>query len=267
MREYNTELIESYKRVSNILVEDAQKTLNPNLVQSSVRNRLLYHHKTIGFQGFIIDKNPYKLKQEFSTVGMIATYLYEVKYSHWMGFGIRYLTYALISDNKSLIKHMASISVNPESRKTLLETGNCMTLAFISLLKKDLEEVSIYLKSIENASRKSKATAYHFIYIDILNSFLHKDELLLKNALQKLESKRLRSHRIKHLNDEKYISGITTGFCKLSKRYGMHVEIDSEFVHSELLDIKPLDKYEVQYPFLKEHFDIEKLGWSYNPIC
>lgn len=126
-----------------------------------------------------------------------------------------------------------------------------------------LKETKLYLESI-----KRPDDLFHDIniYYDIYDGFLRSDKNKLENALNALENPEFRKVRQKMINEEKYISIITTALAKLAWMHGMEVNIRSEFVPPELLPFEPLSEYTIPYKFLRDYYREKGYNWRYNPV-
>ncbi len=158
--------------------------------------------------------------------------------------GINQISYALLSDNKELIKRYSVLrnTINHE-----LNIGFQLPNAVQNILLDNTEKLAANIRNIERFVRVPRFKWWS-VTVGLLNGFLNKDRYQIENALKVM----IQTHK-KRNNDpliSKFFSVDTAGFCKLAWLKGHEIDLNSTLVPLEMMPVKPLDKYE-DYEFLK----------------
>ena len=154
----------------------------------------------------------------------------------------------LMSDNSSMIEKMqewkcAYGQVKVESRGSLF-------LVAQALMRNEKEKA----QELMDRSSKYLNRKIHFQVEEreAMQAIIEENDDHLKSSLYQM----LRPELHKKTLDPVYVGGyfysyLVLTYIKFARYLGMEIEIDHELVPKELAAFKPLDKYEIQYDFMK----------------
>lgn len=239
--------IESSK---DIIVEWQKEFENSNdFVLENGSKFLWYEYEKLALKAFFIDNNIKKAKQYFYNCGKLDEFLIVKFDSKILDYGINHLTYALLSDNEDLVETYSNL--HHSNYDAMIKSGGTTPVYILQCLIKDnwseFERMMPIMKSKTVKKFKMELDALYFEALAERNKGKI-EEILIELVSPKIHKQRNKIHEL--VNE--FISHPALGYAKLAWRKGIEVEVKSELVPRELLPIKPLDKYEVQYDFLKK---------------
>jgi len=251
------ELIENNTFQSNIWIEKIRQF---NDLKSFIGN-FNYYHLLLAIQG-IKANNVIDVKQHFFVSAFIDELQINRFNSRKLDYGLRSISYAILSDNESLIQRYAKLryqrGANAElSMDEMLAIGElpiwCNTVQFF--MANDNEGVErnlniIETKTLKNLPKKEEGLKDDYEFYKAL--YLG-NKAIMEEVLEKLVSPIIHKKRNDNLILNQYISLPALGYAKLAWRKGIEVEVNSPLVPKELLPIQLLDSYEIPYEFLKEN--------------
>jgi len=167
--------------------------------------------------------------------------------SRILDYGINHITYALLSDDKELIKRYANLG--HKVYMWMVERGHSTPMYCIQqIMKSDWEQVKWSLEIMKTKNVKmAKAIQPDLRFFE---GILEKDENKMRDAvIQLLKNHKKRNGQMGIAQD--YISVPALTYAKLAWLQGIEIEIDHPLVPKELLPIRPLDNYDDKYDFLK----------------
>ncbi|MNS52885.1 hypothetical protein D3C72_856210 [compost metagenome] len=184
-----------------------------------------------------------KAKLFFSNSASASEYM-SIKYDRRiMDTGIEEMSYALLSDNVSLINRYALLK-NKVNNVNFI--GFQMPNAMQNILLNDFDKLDVNIDSIQKQIKYRRYRWYEPI-VDVFQGFKTKDEALIKSGLLGL----LKTHNKRNKSELicKFLSTDTAGLCKLAWRCGYEIDLGSPLVPIELMPIRPLTEYQT-YNFL-----------------
>ena len=194
-----------------------------------------------------IEKDLKKTKQCFYLYVKIYEYMCNIRKVDISPGMAQDATYTLLSDSKELIKSFTTWSYNDYDK--FIKKGESKHIIQLIAVKED--EKAIELIDVFFAKHKK----YPFKEMDgsILKAILEKDKSKVEELLNilLLPKNHKRRNNIYPLRRD-ILSFPALGFAKLAWFRGIEVEINHPLVPKELLPIKPNEKYENNYDFLKE---------------
>ncbi|RZK58443.1 MAG: hypothetical protein EOO91_08325 [Pedobacter sp.] len=231
-------------------VDAIDRILSPQThqIQSKSDKEMLWFYNSLQALGnFFIDEDLNASKQHFYRCSRIDEYLIRNYDSRLLDSGMANISYALLSDNLSLINRYAYLT-HPWYTHTI-KSGS-LVHAVQNIIKEDWVSLENDIATYERitATQKGKINIADLMYF---NGILKKDKSIVAEALFLL----LKDHkkRNKHMGiAQDYISIPALGYAKLSWLKGIEVDIDHPLIPKELLPYQPLEKYEDKYDFLKE---------------
>ena len=157
---------------------------------------------------------------------------------------IQTMGYALLSDSKTIIDRYSNIKT-----QGLAWIGSIYIDAIQSVLKDDYERLDYCLSRFHKIFAKNIEKSF-IGCLSFFNGIKQGNKEEIEAGLKEL----LKSYKKRGVlpKYQAYISIDTTTLAKLAWLKGIQVEIDSSLVPKELLPIRPLEKYEDRYDFLKE---------------
>jgi hypothetical protein len=229
---------ESLKRIVYTKIDDIQ-------FKSDI-NFLWYYNQTFALHN-LINGNTQVAKEHFYTCGRIDEYLINKFDSRRLDAGILNITYALLSDNLSLLNRYATLSHT--KYQWMVEHGNSTLIYVIQQsLVNNWEKVKLGLDIMKEKNMK----LFKIIQPDIafFEGILIKDENKMTEAILQLLNDHKKRNRLMTLSQD-HISVPALTYLKLAWLKGIKLEIDHPLIPKELLPYKPLDKYKDRYEFLK----------------
>jgi hypothetical protein len=237
------------------LVEQYKQTVN----LSNVASNLWYENEKIGVYELVYNKNTSRSKIRFFLCGWLDEYSILSSNSRLLDYGLNHISYALLSDNESVIQRYANLryqrGANAElSMDEMIAGGEspvwCNTVQMF--MSNNSEGVARNLDILERLtipklSNKEKELRLDFAFYKALYAG-NKGEM--ENILTELVSPKVHKKRNEDAVLNQYISHPASGYVKLAWRYGFEVEINSSLIPRLLLPVRPLETYEVPYGFL-----------------
>ena len=237
------------------LVELHKETVDLGNVAAS----LWFENQTISTSN-IVNHNFIEAKRRFFNCGWLDEYCLIVKNDRLLDYSISHPLYATLSDNEELIARYAKLrylkSKNAElSMDDMVQIGEstvwCNTIQFF--MSNDIIGIERNLNIIENKtlkklSKKDEGLKNDYEFFKALHA---NDKNKMEEVLEKLTSPKIHKKRFDNSILNQYISPLGLGYSKLAWRKGIEVEVKSTLVPKELLPIKPLEKYEIPYDYLK----------------
>ncbi|MES2807083.1 MAG: immunity 49 family protein [Bacteroidota bacterium] len=188
------------------------------------------------------------VKHHFYNCGRIDEYLINKFDDRILDSGISHLSYALLSDDLSLIRRYAELSHS--CYKPMVEMGHSTPLYVMQrIMANDWDNVKRGIKIMDEKTLKRNKPLKPDR--DFYEAVLNKDADSAKAAITQLLKDHKKRNKYLGLASE-FISMPALGYTKLAWLKGMELDIDHPLVPKELLPFKPLDKYDVAYDFLKE---------------
>ncbi len=208
----------------------------------------------------IFKHNFEEAKLRFFYCGWLDEYCIKVRNNRFLDYAISHPLYATLSDNEVLIARYAKLryqkSINAElSMDEMVKMGEspiwCNTVQFF--MSNDIIGIERNLNIIENKtlkklSKKEEGMKDDYEFYKALHA---NDKNKMEEVLEKLTSPKIHKKRFDNPILNQYISPLGLGYAKLAWRKGIEVEVKSKLVPKELLPIKPLEKYEIPYDYLK----------------
>jgi len=244
-----------YKRViSKDIDVFLEKLNNTNKIQSEVRkrgsiislNKALYFLSKKDIKNSKIECFNASLNQLYLQVSYDNNTIYEVP-SY-----IKYLCLALLSDNKLLIE---LLHLNSTAIKTPKNNNHSLNIMILSAMNED--EIGIN-SAMETYSKQSLNKRWSSLHLKFFRTYLYGKVSEIKDVLIELESTKMKKQcgfYGEFVSD--YLSVFTNAYLKLCWRKGWEIKINSPTVHMEMMPIKELHSYEINFPYLKgwkEHF-------------
>jgi len=210
---------------------------------------------------FLSIKNLDKSKGYLSICGLLDVYQINNFNSRLLDYGLNHITYALLSENEELIQEYGKLRYqrgeNAElSMDEMVAEGEmpiwCNTVQYFMV--NDIAGVERNLNIIENKTLKNLPKKEEGLKDDyeFYKALHYKNKPKLEEILEKLVSPKVHKKRNTNPVLSQYISHPALGYAKLAWRHGIEVEVDSPLIPKEILPIRPLNKYEVPYDFLKQ---------------
>ena len=112
-----------------------------------------------------------------------------------------------------------------------------------SILRDDFEEVKEFIKFFDD---KSSIIDFNFF-----NSFITKDEKLMKDMILKVVSPKEHKKRVKACIFDTTFSEVGLLFAKLAYIKGYKLDINHPLIPMELVEVSPNDEY-WEYDFMKD---------------
>lgn len=224
-------------------------TLSTNSVEISKAKIILKH-----------DHN--EIKKILSGAAMMYEYYNAQFQDNWIS--VTNLAMLSLSDNQKVLLHLCK-------RKKLelwQDKGGWMGIlnSWYNIIEGDLEALKqtvLYLKNIRDEYDPAFEPE---IYWMVYQGFIKKDEGALSMGLHQLEQVDKRKKRIQWDKAEQYFSIQTTALAHQARKYGMQIEVESEFVPKEWLPYAPLNEYTIPYWFLRDFYHEQGVNWRYDPI-
>ncbi|NCI48224.1 immunity 49 family protein [Sediminibacterium soli] len=239
--------IGSIRRENEAITRILSPQTNPVQYKGDV-SMLWYLNEEQALGNLFLNKDIQECKQCFYRCGRIDEYMIKKYNSRVLDSGVSNVSYAILSDNLSLIHRYAELS-HPHYAWMVERGRSTMMYAIQQLIKEDWEQLRwcLDIMAIKNQ------TINKVLLPDrkFLEGMIARDRTMITEAIHDL----LKTHkkRNKHMGiAQDYISIPALGYTKLAWLKGMEIEIDHPLIPKELLPYKPLDKYEDKYAFLKE---------------
>lgn len=157
----------------------------------------------------------------------------------------QYLSLALLSDNELLIKKLgnAGKEIHLSTRKANLN------LLLQCAMRDDIDELINAISTYEKYAVKKR---WNELHIEFYNAYLRQDEEKVKEVLIEFETPKIKKQSIFHSDFiDKYLSVLTSAYLKLCWRRGCKIEINSPTVPMNMMPVKPLDLYRIDYFYLE----------------
>jgi len=241
---YEKNIEESYladylDRIDNPIYYNVLKRIKSSGTNYS-RKEGLYH---------LVHSELYKSKQSFFTSATNELHRFEmydaypIQYNH---AGLISLAIALLSDHEILITKIAKAGKDidiPQRNK------GSLNLMLQCAMRDDIEGLKVAMAVYEKYAIKKE---WNELQLAFYTAYINQDEDRIAKVLTKLETPKLKRQSIfyKEFIDD-YLSVLTTAYLKLCWRKGMEIVIDSPTVPMDMVPIEPLEKYEIEYPYLE----------------
>ena len=199
-------------------------------------------------------------KKRFFYCGWLDEYCMMVRNSRFLDYHLLHPLYAVLSDNEELIARYSMLryqkSINAElGMDEMVKIGEspiwCNTIQFF--MSNDIIGIERNLNIIENKTLRKlskKEEGMNDDY-DFFKALHVNDKNKMEEVLEKLTSPKIHKKRFDNPVLNQHISPLGLGYAKLAWRKVIEVEVKSKLVPRELLPIKPLEKYEIPYDYLK----------------
>lgn len=252
----------SYKHINDIynnIVEKEEKENFLNRIfdprysksQERIRHRGYTLSKKIGL--FSLNNSLYQnAKLHFFNSSLNELYRYKeygTDLIFSLGVGIIPLTFSLLSDNEQLIQNVANAGKDLDVPR---RNKGSLNLMLQCAMRNDIESLGSAMQAYEKYAINKR---WDELQIEFYKSYLAADEIRIKEVLKELESPKIKKQNIFHgefIDD--YLSVLTSAYLKLCWIKGMDIYIESNTVPTEMMPIRPLDKYTIEYPYLE--------GWN-----
>jgi hypothetical protein len=178
-----------------------------------------------------------KAKLYFHRAASIAKYMSDNYNARIMDTGIYQMSYALLSDDKDLIK---SYSVLKNPVNNVLSLGFQLPNAVQNILLSDWEKLDENIRNLKRFVKLPRFKAYEPT-VDLFIGFKYKDIEGIKTALQKLletNEKRTTDPLI-----SRFLSVDVAGYCKLAWILGYEIDLKNDLVPKRLMIVQPLLEY------------------------
>jgi hypothetical protein len=253
LEQISKQSLEKEKETSQ-LVEQYKTTVDLHNVASS----LWYDNEKIAVYE-TNRKNIKQAKQRFFLCGWLDEYCVYKKNNRFLDYGLSHISYAILSDNESLIQRYAKLRYlrgqNAElSMDEMVELGLsaiwCNTIQLF--MANDIVGVEknlniIEAKTLKGLSKKEEGLKDDYEFYRYL---LASNKGKIEEVLEKLVSTKIHKQRNDNPVLNQYISLPALGYAKLAWRKGIEVDVKSSLIPKELLPLRPLDHYEIPYEFL-----------------
>lgn len=227
-----------------------------NLLKNIEDPQYIKHRVVSSFPGVIerkswyysfVEKDIQKAKQCFYLYGKIYEFMCNTRKVDISPGMAQDATYTLLSDSKELIKSFTTWTYNDYDK--FIKKGESKHIIQLIAAKEDEKAFDL----IEVFFAKHKKYPFKEIDGNILKAILEKDTSKIEELLNilLLPKNHKRRNNIYPLRRD-ILSFPALGFAKLAWIRGVEVEIDHPLIPKELLPIKPNEKYDNTYNFLKE---------------
>ena len=184
------------------------------------------------------EKNFVDGKRHFFHAALVAEYMIVNYDTRIIDSGINQVSYALLSDNTELIQRYSTLK-NKVNNETGI--GFQVVNAIQNIL---LDNFDMLEQNITNISRLVKVPRFKWWepFPELFLGFLNRDRDIIENILQTL----LQTHKKRNTDPliSRFFSTDTAGLCKLAWLKGMEIDLKNTLVPTELMHIRPLEKYE-----------------------
>lgn len=193
-----------------------------------------------------------RAKQNFYLKGRIAEVLINKFNDYLFDYDFSSSFSVFMSDSPELLSRYAvwswsGMQKSIEENKTGAIISNMIQL----IIRDDWEGVAKRLETLQKLITKKKNQWLELDYA-YFKALAEKDKKLVEQILNEFLSPKKHKERNRHFPlVGELISTPAYGYAKLAWIKGLEVDVNSPLVPKELLPIKPLDKYEDSYAFLK----------------
>jgi hypothetical protein len=198
------------------------------------------YFQIFGLKSFFIDKDPHFAKLCFYKCGLLDELLINKYDEKILDSGIVHFTYALLSDNKDLIKRYADLKHSTYAQT--IKLGNAVPMYVLQCLLKDdwndFEQAMVIMNTKTVPKFKMELDAAFYMALAEKNKT--KMEQIISELLTPKVHK-LRNNQQGVFGD--FISQPALGYAKLAWIKGVEIEVNSPLVPKELLPVAPLPEY------------------------
>jgi hypothetical protein len=247
--------VEGKKRLTDRIVN------RPDSITSSVFLNLWFCEESFATH-FLKELNFQNAKASFNNCMLLDFYRLNKYNERFFDYGLHHISYALLSDNETLIQRYAKLryqrGANAElSMDEMVAIGElpiwCNTVQFFMAIDNEGVERNLNIietKTLKSLPKKEEGLKDDYEFYIALHAG---DKAKMEEVLEKLVSPKIHKKRNDNPVLNQYISLPALGYAKLAWRKGFEVEVKSDLVPKALLPIEPLAHYEIPYDFLKEN--------------
>lgn len=206
-----------------------------------------------------IERDLSRARQHFYLCGRLNEIQVKIYNARLFDYAIPNLCYAIMSDNQGLLQRLGRLrykgdGVNYPDMDKMVEEGEsaiyCNSIQMIFL--EDWAGLARNLEIMERVTLPKEKHKVMRLDFEFYKAILERNKTKIEEVLKELTTPKIHKAR----NDEpifgQYISMPALGYAKLAWQKGIEVEVASPLVPKELLPVRPLDKYEDSYPFIKQ---------------
>ncbi|RXK86058.1 Imm49 family immunity protein [Filimonas effusa] len=198
-----------------------------------------YQLETFALKALFIDKDITFARLCFYKCGLLDELLINKYDEKILNAGIVHLTFALLSDDKELIRRYANLTDSTYLQKVM--QGLSTPMYILQCIMKDdwaeFEHTMQIMKTKTAPKLKMDLDAAYF------EAFAEKDKNKMEQILAELVSPKVHKRRNSQQVYGEFISQPALGYAKLAWLKGIEVEVNSPYVPKELLPVKPLESY------------------------
>jgi hypothetical protein len=205
-----------------------------------------------------IERDLSRARQHFYLCGRLNEIQIKIYNARLFDYAIPNLCYAIMSDNQDLLQRLGRLrykgdGVNYPDMDKMVEQGEsaiyCNSIQMILL--EDWTGLARNLEIMEKVTLPKEKHKVMRLDFEFYKAILERNKTKIEAVLKELTTPR--NHTLR--NDEpifgQYLSMPALGYAKLAWQKGIEVEVSSPLVPKELLPVRPLEKYEDIYGFIK----------------
>jgi hypothetical protein len=248
--DYRKRLVELHYEYAEKEKDFIEKSFDESLSQDHVRAEFFYINEREALYQYSVLANIAAAKQHFYTCGRCDEYMMKVHNRQILGWGIKRVGYALLSDCKPLIERYALLSDGAfEVQKRKGHPVYCVQLALLNKLD-ELEKQVALLK--EKASKKTNK--WLLPDVGFFEGLLAADEEQMVESLVQLLKPRLHNkYNAFFILQKDILSFPAVTYAKLAALKGFDLAIEHDLVPKDLIKVNPNPVYTDPYHFLKEN--------------
>ncbi|SIO50123.1 Imm49 family immunity protein [Chitinophaga niabensis] len=199
------------------------------------------HYESFALKAFFIDEDVAKAKRYFYNCGLRDVFLTARYDEKILDFGINHLSYALLSDNETLIREYANL--RHSNYEAMIQNGRSTPMfALQCLIKEDWSEFERAMAIINTKTIRKLGMA---LDAEFYTALAEKNKEKIQQVIEELVSPKVHKKRnVHHILKNEFISHPAIGYAKLAWLKGIEVEIRSPLIPRELLEVAPLAVYE-----------------------
>ncbi|MDO5666050.1 MAG: Imm49 family immunity protein [Bacteroidia bacterium] len=209
-----------------------------------------------------------KSKQYFYNCGLLDAYRIKKYNDGIFIYDLHSISYAMLSDNLPFLKNdyaqltFTDYYLEDVTEKRIDRTMEDHVLAgdngciFVHTMQQfllgndKLIERNLEIMHRVWFSNKNQNSVMQYD-VNFFQALYEKNQSQCETILKEMVTSKIHQKRNDDPLLKKYISMPALGYAKLAWILGVEVEIKSKLIPSELLPVKPLEKYEIPYDFLK----------------
>lgn len=192
-----------------------------------------------------IEKNYLKARQYFYLAARIEEYM-SLKFDRRIiDSGTFPISYAMLSDNEAIIKRYAILK---NSINDTTNIGYQLANAVQNILLNRLDDLDINIRNLERFVKFPKFKWWSGS-VEVFKGFRSSNMNDIKAGLMQM----LETHEKRNTDPlvPKFLSIDTAGYCKLAWHMGYQIDLKTDLVPLELMQVQPLLHYE-EYDFLED---------------